>query len=109
MSAAKQGGDWPILRPPVDHGEVLTCAPFLEGAAQGVFPTHVNPEPRSSRSSMASLSVKGRVRTTRKPTEFYVCLRTDPQAEVHDHLPPRGYPNFTITKRVGLWARAHLN
>ena len=26
MSAAKQGGDWPILRPPVDYGEVLTSS-----------------------------------------------------------------------------------
>ena len=24
-------------------------------------------------------------------------------------LPLRGYPNFTITRRVGLWARANLN
>ena len=24
-------------------------------------------------------------------------------------FPLRGYPNFTITKRVGLWAREHLN
>ena len=62
------------------------------------------------------------MRTTRKPTEFYVCLRTDPHAEVHDHpsrsaTPPSlrigwgritvGYPNFTVTKGVGLWARTH--
>ena len=72
---------------------------------------------------MASSSVKGRVCATQKPTEFYAGLRTGPQAEGHDHLPlsphpPRkevrvglgfgGYPNFTVTKEVGLWARAHL-
>ena len=37
MSDAKQGGDWPILRPPVEHGEVLTGAPFLEGVAARCF------------------------------------------------------------------------
>ena len=58
------------------------------------FPTHVNPEPRSSRSAMASKSVKGRVRTTRKPTECNVCLRTDPQAEVHDTTSPPGVPKL---------------
>ena len=52
---------------------------------------------------MASTSVKGRVRATQKPTEFYVCRKADPHAEVHDH----SIPNFTITKGVGLWARTH--
>ena len=52
---------------------------------------------------MASTSVKGRVCTTRKPTEFNVCRQADPHAEVHGH----SIPNFTITKGVGLWARAH--
>ena len=37
MSEAKQGGDWPILRPPVKHGKVLTGAPFLEGVAARCF------------------------------------------------------------------------
>ena len=67
------------------------------------FLTHVNPESRSSRSAMASTSVKGRVCATQKPTEFYVCRKADPHAEVHDH----SIPNFTITKGVGLWARTH--
>ena len=52
---------------------------------------------------MASTSVKGRVCATQKPTEFYVCRKADPHAEVHDH----SIPNFTITKGVGLWARTH--
>ena len=68
------------------------------------LPIHVSPEPRSSRSAMASTSVKGRVCATQKPTEFYVCRKADPHAEVHDH----SIPNFTITKGVGLWARTHL-
>ena len=106
MSDAKQGGDWPILRPPVDHGEVFPAAaprPRWGRQRTGRL-THVNPESRSSRSAMASTSVKGRVCTTQKPTEFYVCRKADPHAEVHDH----SIPNFTITKGVGLWARTHL-
>ena len=67
-------------------------------------PTHASPESWSSRSAMASTSVKGRVCTTQKPTEFYVCRQANPHAEVHDH----SIPNFTITKGVGLWARTHL-
>ena len=63
----------------------------------------MNPESWSSRSAMASTSVKGRVCATQKPTEFYVCRKADPHAEVHDH----SIPNFTITKGVGLWARTH--
>ena len=75
MPDAKQGGDWPILRPSW-----------------------------SSRSAMASTSVKGRVCATRKPAESIVCRQADPHVEVHDH----SIPNFTIMKGVGLWARAHL-
>mgnify|MGYP005726561203 FL=1 len=75
MPDAKKGGDWPILRPSW-----------------------------SSRSAMASTSVKGRVCATRKPTESIVCRQADPHVEVHDH----SIPNFTIMKGVGLWARAHL-
>ena len=108
MSAAKQGGDWPILRPPVDHGAgggtLFPAGDALyRGLAQPTLggggdsrqpPTHASPEPRSSRSAMASKSVKGRVRTTRKPTECNVCLRTDPQAEVHDTTSPPGVPKL---------------
>ena len=61
------------------------------------------PGPYESRTAMASTSVKGRVCATQKPTEFYVCRKADPHAEVHDH----SIPNFTITKGVGLWARTH--
>jgi hypothetical protein len=105
MSDAKQGGDWPILRPPVDHGEVFPAAAPRPrwGRQRTKRLTHVNPGLRSSRSAMASTSVKGRVCATQKPTEFYVCRKADPHAEVHDH----SIPNFTITKGVGLWARTH--
>ena len=66
-------------------------------------PTRASLESWSSHSAMASTSVKGRVCATQKPTEFYVCRKADPHAEVHDH----SIPNFTITKGVGLWARTH--
>ena len=59
MPDAKQGGDWPILRPSW-----------------------------SSRSAMASTSGKGRVCTTQKPAESIVCRQADPHVEVHDHSIP---------------------
>ena len=43
MSDVKQGGDWPILRLPVDHGDVYPatrsmgdCGSPMEAVAQGV-------------------------------------------------------------------------
>ena len=89
-----------------DHGDDWTVSsplPFTgRGAANGPSDP-CEPEPYESRSEMASTSVKGRVCATQKPTEFYVCRKADPHAEVHDH----SIPYFTITKGVGLWARTH--
>ena len=82
----------------------LLCRQLQRLCAHDYKPTRGNPESQSSRSAMASMSEKGQVCTTQKPTEFYVCHWADPHAEVHDH----SIPNFTVTKGVGLWARVHL-